>query len=247
MKINKHRDLTLIDINDSQRLVISCDSSGGIGDKANDVVKTSPEIVGFFGAQVSMMEIISFGAKPISVINTLTVEMDDTGKKIIKGIKEALEPLNFDTENILTGSTEENFPVTVTGIGITVIGIIEKDNFKLPKTKLGDIAVLLGLPKIGNEVLEGKDQIMNIEKTLELKAKEYIHEILPVGSKGILFEVKEMARTNDIDILLEKEINVDMHKSGGPSTSVIVSMKENDFENLKRDMLLPIEKIGKFI
>ena len=35
MKIRKHRDLTLIDINKDQILVVSCDSSGGIGNKEN--------------------------------------------------------------------------------------------------------------------------------------------------------------------------------------------------------------------
>ncbi len=33
MEIKKHRDLTLIDINKEQFIVISCDSLGGIGNK----------------------------------------------------------------------------------------------------------------------------------------------------------------------------------------------------------------------
>lgn len=247
MKITKHRDLTLIDINQEQVLVISCDSSGGIGEKENDIVKTSPEMVGYFGAQVAMMEILSFGAKPISVIDTLAVEMEDTGRRVIEGIKEALEVLDFNMENIITGSTEENFPVTVTGVGITVIAIMDKKDLVLEKTKAGFISALVGLPKVGNEILENPRDIMTIENLLKLKEENFIKEILPVGSKGILYELEEMAKTNNLHLLLEKDIRSDIYKSAGPSTCVVVSLEEEKLEMLKENVSLPVEKVGRFI
>lgn len=246
MEIRKHRDLTLIDINQEQILVISCDSSGGIGNKENDVVKTDPEIVGYFTTQVSIMEMLSFGAKPITVVDTLSVEMDDTGKRVIEGIKKALEPLDLDIENILTGSTEENFPVTVTGLGMTIIGIIEKEKWRKPYTKSGLLAVVVGLPKVGNEVLEDNNTIIGIPELLELKKKEYIKEILPVGSKGILYELKQMATTNGLGYVLEDTINLDLNKSAGPATCAIVSMEENRYEEFKNNFSIPVNKIGKF-
>nr|WP_300006175.1 AIR synthase related protein [Tissierella sp.] len=247
MKVRKHRDLTLIDINEKQVIVISCDSSGGIGDKENDIIKTEPEVVGYFGAQVSMMEIIAFGSKPISVIDTLSVEMNDTGRRILNGIKEALKPLDLDIENIITGSTEENFPVTVTGMGITIIGLVDREGFLWPKTKKGLIAALVGVPKLGNEILEDSSGIMNIKETIDLKGRDYINEILPVGSKGILYELKEMASTNGLEYQLEKDIKIDLYKSAGPSTCVIVSLEEEDLEKLKEESSLPVEKLGEFI
>lgn len=246
MEIRKHRDLTLIDINQEQILVISCDSSGGIGNKENDVVKTDPEIVGYFTTQVSIMEMLSFGAKPVTVVDTLSVEMDDTGKRVIEGIKKALEPLDLDIENILTGSTEENFPVTVTGLGMTIIGIIEKEKWRKPYTKSGLLAVVVGLPKVGNEVLEDNNTIIGIPELLELKKKEYIKEILPVGSKGILYELKQMATTNGLGYVLEDNINLDLNKSAGPATCAIVSMEENRYEEFKNNFSIPVNKIGKF-
>lgn len=246
MKIEKYRDLTLIDINESQLLVVSCDSSGGIGEKENDIVKTSPEIVGYFGTQVAMMELMAFGAKPITVVNTLSVEMDNTGKRVLKGIQKALKPLGLDDKNIVTGSTEENFPVSVTGIGITVIGIIDKKNWIKPRTSPNMIAAVIGVPKLGNEVLEARDQIMSISKLIELKRKDYIGEILPVGSKGILYELKEIISSNNMEFVLEEDINLDLKKSGGPSTCVIVSMDENKYTELKKEFSLQVEKIAKF-
>lgn len=247
MKIEKYRDLTLIDINENQSLVVSCDSSGGIGEKENDIIKTTPEVVGYFTTQVALMELISFGADPITIINTLSVEMDNTGKRILDGIKDVLNPLELDNDMIVTGSTEENFPVTVTGAGITVIGIINKNEWKRPKTSSGMIAVVVGLPKVGEEVLENKDKIMNIADLIRLKNSDYIDEILPVGSKGIVYELNEMASSNNISFTLEDEINIDLNKSGGPSTCVIVSIEEDKLEELKEDFYLPLNKIAEFV
>lgn len=248
MKIKKHRDLTLIDINEKQFLVISCDSLGGIGDKEHDMVKTSPEVSGYFTTQVALMELLAFGAKPITIVNTLSVEMEDTGRRIIEGIEKALEPLDFDISNLVTGSTEENIPVTTTGMGMTIIGIVNKDNWEKPITYPGLIAAVVGLPKVGNEVLADKGKtIMDIPKLLKLKEKEYIKEILPIGSKGILYELGEMARTNNIEFELEEDINIDLKKTGGPSTCVVVSMEEDKYEELKEEFSIPVNKIGKFL
>lgn len=246
MKIKKYRDLTVIDINEKQSLVVSCDSSGGIGEKENDVVKTTPEVVGYFATQVALMELLAFGADLITIVNTLSVEMDSTGEKIIEGIKEALNPLDLDDGMIVTGSTEENFPVSVTGVGITAIGIVDKGEWGKPRTESRMIAVLVGLPKVGDEVLKDKNEVMNISKLIDLKKKIYIGEILPVGSKGILYELEEMTKSNDLDFILEKNINVDLNKSGGPSTCVIVSIEKDKYEDLKKELALPVNKIALF-
>lgn len=247
MLIEKYRDLTLIDINEDQKLVVSCDSSGGIGEKENDIIKTSPEIVGYFGAQVALMEIIAFGADPSLVVNTLSVEMDDTGSRIIEGIKKALKALNLDDQRVITGSTEENFPVSVTGLGITAIGIINKKDWKKPQTRPGMIGVAIGKPKVGDEVLEDREQVMDISKLIQIREKNYIGEILPIGSKGILYELKEMARSNNLNFILEKNISLDLEKSGGPSTCLIVSVEEDKYGLLEKESTLEISKIAKFI
>ncbi|KNF07904.1 alpha-ribazole kinase [Gottschalkia purinilytica] len=248
MKITRHRDLTLIDINNDQFLVISCDSSGGIGNKENDVVKVSPEIVGYYTTQVALMEILAFGAKPITIVDTLSVEMSNTGEKIINGIKQVLEPLNFDISNLVTGSTEENIPVSQTGMGITIIGIVDKNKWRKPYTQAGLLSVVVGLPKVGDEVIADKNKtIMSVSKLLELKEKEYIKEILPVGSRGILYELEQMAKTNNINFELENETNIDLKKSGGPSTCVIISIEESKYEEFKKSFSIPVNKIGRFI
>lgn len=247
MKIERYRDLTLIDINENQCLVVSCDSSGGIGEKENDIVKAIPEVVGYFATQVALMELMAFGANPITVVNTLSVEMDNTGNRVLEGIKQALEPLDLDNEMLVTGSTEENFPVSVTGVGITVIGVINKNEWKKPQTQPGMMGVVVGLPKVGDEVLEDKNEVMDISKLIKLKKKGYIGEILPVGSKGVLYELNEMSNSNNINFILEDNINIDLNKSGGPSTCVILSIEYDKYEELNKEFSLPVNKIAKFI
>ena len=73
-----------------------------------------------------------------------------------------------------------------------------------------------------------------------------VSEILPVGSKGILFEAKEMARTNNVIFKLEEENLVDLQKSAGPATCAVVSMNDKDYEKFKEVCEIPVNIIGRF-
>lgn len=241
----QYRDLTIIDITDTKRMVIACDSSGGIGNKPHDLVQVEPEIVGFYGAHVPLMELLATGAQPVTLINNLCVEMDTTGERIIKGIRRCLEPLKLNDDLIVTGSTEENVPVTQTGIGVTAIGLIDVDKWRLKTIKPGDIMVLLGLPLVGHEVTRDKGRSsMSMDIMLKLVKQTYIKDILPVGSKGILHEMKVMASTNSLDYSLLNEASLDLYRSGGPSTSVIISIEKDRLEDLKDLVDIPINILG---
>ncbi len=240
----KFRDLTIVDITSDQRMVIACDSSGGIGDKEGDLVKVSPQVLGELTTQVAMMELLATGATPITIVNTLGVEMDATGKEIIKGIKKAIQPLNLE-DAILTGSTEENIPVCQTSMGITIIGLMDKSKWRIKKAEKNDIIVAVGLPKMGNEILEDKGKnIMSMNIFLELLKKPYIKDILPVGSKGIGYEMNVMASTSELECNVYKDIKIDIKKSGGPATCAIVAIDEKDYEDLKNTCPIPVNKLG---
>ncbi len=248
MKITKFRDLTLIYINEEQIMVIACDSSGGIGNKEQDVVKVEPEVVGFYTTQVALMEILAIGAEPITVVNALAVEMDPTGERIIKGVKKALEPLNLPDDKIITGTTEENITVCQTAMGMTVIGIISKSDFRKKRALKNNIAVSVGIPKVGDEVIaDGGKEILSIELLLKLVKNPNINEVLPVGSKGLLFELGEMARTSDLEYILNDKLNIDINKSAGPGTCAIISINEDYFSIIKENFPIPINRIGKFL
>lgn len=243
----KFRDLTVVDITPEYRMVISCDSSGGIGNKENDIIKTDPETVGYFATQVALMELLATGATPITIVNTLGVEMDKTGQQIMQGIKKALQPLKLEDNIVITGSTEENIPVSQTSMGVTIIGKTEKNKWRQKKAKKRDLVVAIGVPKVGNEVLDdNEEQTMSISILLDLLKKPYVNDILPVGSKGIAYEVEEMASTSNLKCNIYGEVNIDLYKSAGPATCAIVAIDREGYEDLQKSVSIPVNFIGIF-
>lgn len=222
MKIEKYRDLTLLHVNNDCILVIACDSCGGIGSKELDVVQVDFEVVGYFTAAVVLCEILAFGAIPQIIVNNFCVEMNPTGDKILLGIKEAIEEIGLDSNHLLTGSTEENIPVIQTGIGLTCIGAIDSKLWIKPKTELGDELFVIGIPRVGVELINA-NEISNLKIISQINHHLGIHEILPVGSKGIEYEVNELCRCNNLRLSYTENIPLDMKKSAGPVTCVLVS------------------------
>jgi hypothetical protein len=245
--IKKYRDVTLLELDDKNILTVACDSCGGIGNKEHDVIKADPYITGYYTACVCLAETLAIGAKPITIINNFCVEMNDTGKKILKGVYKALEMIGLDKEDVVTGSTEENIPVSVTGIGLTVIGKVDTSIWEFPKPKAGNIAVTVGNPKVGNEVLEAKNEIITIDIIKKIKSLDYIEDILPVGSKGIEYEAVQMALSNNLEFRKSKNIKVDMKKSAGPATCAVLAMDKDYLEQLKKIIDIPINVIGDYI
>lgn len=233
----KYRDLLLISFGDSQ-LVIGCDSLGAIGNKAGDLVRVSPETVGYTTAKVALCEVLAIGAQIKAVSNTLSVEMQPTGQEIIKGIEKALKEIDLD-KGCLTGSTEENFPVQQTAMGITVIGEYKG---KLPQSEEGDRIVLVGRPSLGQEVIENAGEIFNHGLCKQMRAEEGVHEIIPCGSKGILHELNEIRKKHLVQ--LESDLAYDLERSCGPSTCAVITMTTQAYDNLLYQMQIPMQGIG---
>lgn len=242
MKVQKVRDLTLIDLGQEKTVVVACDSCGGIGMKEYDVLKVSPFVTGKYTARVALFEILCSGAEVVCLANTICNEMEVTGKKIIAGIEEELEEAGIG-KIVLTGSTEENFATFATGFGVTAVGLVENKNLKVNNVKQDALLIAIGKPKVGEEVLKSDKGIIAdyqlIKMLLSLKS---VYELVPVGSKGILYEAKQLAENNNMQLVLHNGIQIDIHKSAGPSTVVVAAMEEALFYQM--DLPGSIEVIG---
>lgn len=226
MKISRIRDLTLISIDENRTMVIACDSCGSVGMKEGDFIKVPNFYVGKFTARVALMEVLSLGAKIVTVADAVCNEMEPTGRDIIMGIKNELEIAGID-QVALTGSTEENFKTTSTGLGVTVIGIADNNKLKVNNIKEDCLLISIGTPKIGNEIGLDKDEdIVDYSDLYSLLNNEDVYEIVPVGSKGILYEGELLAESNKIKLILEENININMKKSGGPVTVLIAAVSK---------------------
>lgn len=246
MNIRQVRDLTVLDFDKERFLGISCDSCGGIGLKEHDFVKASPQLVAYQTGKVALAELMSMGFTPIVLANGLAVEMHDTGEQLIEGFNQLLSKLKTNKVH-LTGSTEENIKTVQTSMGVTCMGICSKDKLKYKKTLPGDVCLLLGIPLIGDDVVNNPDKILEIDDFEKLYLCDYIKEMLPVGSRGIAAELNDLCDCNNLNIKLNENISENfLNCSGGPSCSCLITTEERYIDIISALVDKPFNFIGKF-
>jgi hypothetical protein len=245
MNIKQIRDLTILDFDKDIYLGISCDSCGGIGLKEHDFIKAEPQLIAYQTGKVAIAELMSMGFAPMVLANGLAVEMDDTGKQLIEGFNQLLSELKTIRIH-LTGSTEENIKTVQTAMGVTCIGICNKEKLKYKKTLKGDVCLLLGMPLVGDDVVNNPDKILEIDDFEKLYLCDYIKEMLPVGSRGTAAELGDLCKYNSLTIKHNENISVDLNHSGGPSCSCLITIEERYVDIIKSLVNKPIEFIGKF-
>lgn len=212
------RDLTIMPVTESDCLVLACDSCGAIGLKPGDLLRIAPHYQGKHTSRVALTEVMCSGALPVVITNGVSCEMEPTGREVIRGIRGELADAGL-TDVILTGSTEENFASSMTALAITVIGRVKKENLRFCKASAGDKVILLGTPKIGVEVdLDGKGFYEEIDWLL---GRPDVKELVPVGSKGILYECQTLAALSDRRFM-PYDTGVDYLKSAGPATCLLI-------------------------
>lgn len=235
MKISKIRDLTLISLDENKTMVVACDSCGSIGMKEGDALKVPHYYVGKLTVRVPLMEVMCAGAEVVTITDAVCNEMEPTGSEIIRGIKEELKLAGIG-DVALTGSTEENFKSISTGLGVTVIGIAENKNLKVNTISENCKIISLGIPKVGAEIGLDEDlDIVSYEELRKLLSLDGVYEIVPVGSKGILYEASQLAKNNNMNFILDEEIEIDIHKSAGPSTVIIAAVKNEVLNEIQND------------
>lgn len=242
MDVKKIRDLTLISLDKDKTLVVACDSCGSIGAKKNDILKIPAFYTGKFAIRVGILEVMCTGAEIVTVANAVCCEMDPTGKEIIEGIKCELKKAGIN-EVVLTGSTEENFPSFSTALGITVLGIVDNSVKKINNVDKSNnknnyrgqvLLISVGLPKVGQEInIYDDKEIVDYDDIKKLLENPRVYEIVPVGSKGILYESNVLAKSNNLELKLKEYIPIDIKKSNGPATTVIAAIDKDEYENIK--------------
>jgi len=245
--VSRFRDLTLIKLINGIQLIIACDSNASNGEKVNDFKKNSYEETTVSVLKVPLMEVIASGGVPLVIVDNLCMEMEPTGKRIISilnaELKRSLPNLNIS----VTGSTEDNFPTTQSGFGVTVIGLLNPENNRLGTTEKGDLVYCVGYPQSGISEMyyENTYTVCGIETVYSLNQKVEIHEILPVGSKGVLFEANQLAECSGNQFELDKNPDIDVYTSAGSSTAVLFSAKRVVESELSQFVEKPVRKIGK--
>jgi len=226
MNLNvSNRDVSIINIAEELYLVVACDSLGAIGDKERDIVKVPPYVSGRFTCRVPLMELISVGAVPKALTATICNEPVPTGESILAGIRDELIKTGLDIP--ITISTEKNMPTCQTGLGVTIIGICRKDELRINTTHIGDKLYCVGIPKVGNEVDLEDPEIPDGRLVSDLLKLLFVQDIIPVGSKGIKGEADMLTAALGLSVRWSEDLNVDINKSSGPATCLLVTASED--------------------
>ncbi|GAM12209.1 AIR synthase related protein [Mesobacillus selenatarsenatis] len=218
------RDILMIPLTGNENLVIASDNSGSIGLKEWDAVQVPYETVAYYSFRVAVMECMSAGAEPIAV----TLQNfcgEDAWDVLLKGIKQGIAELGKPNISI-TGSTESNFSMNQSAVGITVIGKTRgrKAVDQLTFTNQTNIAVI-GRPLVGQEVVEREAEVVPLAVFERICGLQSV-ATMPVGSKGILFELNSLFA--DIHFTEENLVsNLNLSKSSGPSTCFIAVYPES--------------------
>jgi len=247
--IKTFRDVLVFALDRHRVMVVGCDSSGGIGPKPMDVVKVDGHILGKFTARVALMEVLSTGAKPICLVDTLCVEPKPTGLKILQGIREEAERAGLKSRLVITGTSEKNVPVQQTGLGVTVIGMAKRDKLRIGLSRKKNVVVSVGIPHVGSEVLSGEKRglIADTKDLLKLLNLNFVREIVPVGSHGILHEAEAIAKESLLKLRLAQRPRVDVRKSAGPATVILSTLPEPQLPKLHDEISKPINMIGRLL
>lgn len=226
------RDVVIIKKNDLKSIVIATDFAQCIGNLSNDQLKIPFETVLHFTLRSVIAEIISIGSIPFML--TFSNSFGDEGyKHIEKAVEEIRDELLLDSLDFLV-STEKNFCPLETALSITCMGESNNGTFRI-KTPKSAILGIIGEPLVGQEVLN--NELLSLKKLSELLSIEGVHEILPVGSKGINHELKYFTDKKWSDSLYDGK------KSAGPSTCFIISYEDSSEENIKKQCNQPFERI----
>jgi selenophosphate synthetase-related protein len=245
--LRRFRDLTLVSLLGDLHLVIACDSNASIGEKPNDGLAKPYAEVGISALKVPMMEVLAAGAVPLLIVNALCMEMDPSGRKLIETMSGELVRYGFDPNMMLTGSTEDNVLTLQSGIGITVIGLASEEKLRLGQTQLNDVVLCAGNPKSGVAIpyVEGEPDIASISTVQSLNEISAIHEILPVGSKGVVYEANELANTVGFNFrLADVPPAINLDQSAGASTAVLVAISASHVSSVADAVSVPVYDIG---
>jgi selenophosphate synthetase-related protein len=242
-------DVSILKVPTGHAIVVGSTSSGGVGPKSMDQVKVEGRILGKFLARVALMDVAATGAFPLLLSATLGVEKEPTGREILEGMRSESRVLGLEPNQVLMENTEDNFETVQTGAGVTVIGFANEDELRLGKTSPGDWIVAIGKPKVGDEVLpaEAKGEIADLKNVTLLSQKSFVHDIVPVGTFGIAYEARMMAYAVGRQLKLNEAKGLDMNKSAGPATVVLITMNPDKFEELTLLIRKPLTVVGEIL
>lgn len=235
--ISTVRDITLIQLDNTDILVTAVDSCGSIGQKPHDVLNVKLQTVSLFTTRVALLEVLSTGALPVCASVAVCNE-PETAQRILSGVTHALSEYESIPKVI---STEKNMTTSMTALGITINGICKQENMRLGCAKSGDFVFCAGLPLVGKQTITENAKVFEPHHLTALFANKRVHTLIPVGSHGIAVEAETLAKESKLSLSLFNDTGLNLEKSAGPASCAVFTA-EGIFKNFGLD--IPVTLIG---
>lgn len=202
-------------MNLAEDLVITTDNSGAIGEKQQDLVQVPDALTAYFAARVTLLEQWATHAEPIAVV-LHNFSGSSSWPKYVQGVEKLFHEAGLELPP-LSGSSETNMELLQSAMAVTLIG---KKKAIRPSAEPKQWYTY-GYPLVGKEVLENREKVASLSQLKNAMDNEIVEQIWPVGSQGILHEVRQLTgnETAQIDTLL------DATKSAGPATVILLAIK----------------------
>jgi len=205
----------------SNGFVVTTDNSGGIGQKQADLVYAPNEIVSYFAARVALLEQWAAHAQVESVIFH-NFSGESAWQEYLQGVKQLLKEVELETVQV-TGSSETNMQLLQSAMSVTMIGVGRE-------VVNSDVTwFIYGQPFVGSDVLENSKAIADLKKVKQAMEEGWVTKIWPVGSKGIQAEVRIMLANDKLLV----HADVDVEKSAGPSTVILLGVPKKFIEQAR--------------
>lgn len=212
------RNALLVD----EDFVVTTDNSGGIGEKTRDIVSVSDRLTAFYAARVTLLEQWSVNAEPTAIL-IHNFSGNASWNKYVQGVKDLFDEAGVSCPPI-SGSTETNMELDQSAIAVTIIGKRKQEG-----TDAGQWFTY-GSPLVGEELMKSAHEVACIQRLRQALDAQMVSRIWPVGSKGILHEVRQVL--DDDSLAVESEL--DLLKSAGPSTVVLVQIPSSELGEAKK-------------
>jgi hypothetical protein len=209
-------------------------------------VKADARLVGKLTARVALMEILAIGADPVAISGTFSVEPKPTGESVMEGIRQEVRHAHLRNIRIVC-STEKNFKVKQTGVGITAVGLVSNSTIKIGRCEEGDEVVAVGDLHVGQDVVwaEASRRIADTLDVVKIRRRSFVHELIPVGSKGVLYEANVIAKDSGLAFEPTVPPPIKLEESAGPATVLLLALRKGSFTRIKNSIgRKPIRRVG---
>ena len=199
--------------------IVTTDNSGGIGEKPGDLVTVPDRVTAYFAARVTLLEQWAAHAEPMTVL-IHNFSGGASWEHYVVGVSDLFHEAGLALPQI-SGSSETNMDLVQSAMAVTMIGRTTES----PRDEESSWFTY-GTPLVGNEVLERAEEVASLRLLKEALDKGIVQRIWPVGSQGILEEVRSMTGHREASV----ESVLDIAKTAGPATVVLLAIPHSKKE-----------------